>query len=251
MDELFSVRDKTVLITGGSSGLGLQLVRLFMRRGAKVCSVALGHDDAIRALLKAEVRFHAPVFVDTDLSNIDAVEGAFTDCETAFGPPAVVINNAGLSIRKKFLEMLPEDWDGQADINLRGLVFTAQAAAKRMAENGGGSIINMSSMLAGKAMTGTSTYSATKAAVNQLTRSMAFELGPLGIRVNAIAPGWFETHMTSAFFNDQAKSFLKSINPSRRLGEPGDLDGVALLLASDAGRYINGAVITVDGGQSL
>lgn len=251
MDELFSVRDKRVVITGGSSGLGLQLVRLFMQRGAKVCSVALDHDRATCDELMAEVRFHAPVFVNADLSNADAVQRAFSDCEAAIGAPDVVFNNAGVSIRKKFLELTPEDWDGQADINLKGLVFTAQAAARRMAENGGGSIINMSSMLAAKSMTGTSAYSATKAAVNQLTRSMAFELGPLGIRVNAIAPGWFETQMTSAFFNDQAKSFLKSVNPLRRLGEPGDLDGVALLLASDAGRYINGAVITVDGGQSL
>ena len=115
----------------------------------------------------------------------------------------------------------------------------------------GGTIINMSSILGGKAMTGTSVYSATKAGVAQMTRSMAHELGPLGIRVNAIAPGWFETRMTANFLTDPAKSYLKGVNPLRRLGQPGDLDGVALLLASDAGSYINGTVITVDGGQSV
>ena len=154
MNELFSVRDKTVMITGGSSGLGLQLVHLFMHRGARVCSIATQHD------------------------------------------PRVCI-------------------------------------------------------LANKAMSGSSVYSATKAGVAQMTRSMAHELGPLGIRVNAIAPGWFETRMTAGILSDPAKTYLKGVNPLRRLGQPGDLDGAALLLASEAGRYINGTVITVDGGQSL
>jgi 2-dehydro-3-deoxy-D-gluconate 5-dehydrogenase len=252
VDELFSVRDKIVMITGGSSGLGLQLVRLFLQRGAKVCSIATQHDPKISESLKSGVRFHAPVFVEANLTSEEGISAALRGCEDAFGPVEALFNNAGLSLRKKFLDVSRDDWNRLTEINLRGMYFVAQAAAKRMQETGsGGSIINMSSILGSKAMTGTSVYSATKAGVAQMTRSMAHELGPFGIRVNAIAPGWFETRMTASFLTDPAKTYLKGVNPLRRLGRPGDLDGVALLLASDAGCYINGAVITVDGGQSL
>lgn len=252
MDELFSVRDKTVMITGGSSGLGLQLVRLFLQRGAKVCSIATQHDGQICEYLMAGVRFHPPVFVDANLTEEKGIDVAFDCCGDVFGPAQILFNNAGLSLRKKFMDVGRDDWNRLADINLKGMYFVAQAAAKRMQEAGiGGSIVNMASILGSKAITGTSVYSATKAGVAQMTRSMAHELGPLGIRVNAIAPGWFETRMTANFLTDPAKAYLKGVNPLRRLGQPGDLDGAALLLASDAGRYINGAVITVDGGQSL
>ena len=252
MNELFSVRDKTVMITGGSSGLGLQLVHLFMHRGARVCSIATQHDPRVCENLVASMRFHTPVFVDANLTGDAGVNAAFFGCETAFGPPDVLINNAGLSLRKKFMDVNRDDWNRLADINFKAMYFVAQAAAKRMRDAGkGGSIINMASILANKAMSGSSVYSATKAGVAQMTRSMAHELGPLGIRVNAIAPGWFETRMTAGILSDPAKTYLKGVNPLRRLGQPGDLDGAALLLASEAGRYINGTVITVDGGQSL
>lgn len=240
------------MITGGSSGLGLQLVRLFMQRGAKVCSIATHHDAKVCDYLLAGVRFHPPVFVDANLTDENGVDAAFDGCGDAFGPAQILFNNAGLSLRKKFMDVGREDWDRLADINLKGMYFAAQTAARRMQQAGaGGAIINMASILGSKAVTGTSVYSATKAGVAQMTRSMAHELGPLGIRVNAIAPGWFETRMTANFLTDPAKAYLKGVNPLRRLGQPGDLDGVALLLASDAGSYINGAVITVDGGQSL
>ncbi|MGB8817033.1 MAG: SDR family oxidoreductase [Rhizobiaceae bacterium] len=252
MDELFSVRDKVVLITGGSSGLGLQLARLFMQRGAKVCSVATHHDPAVCESLIAGVRFHQPLFVEANLTQAEGVEMAFTQCEAVFGNPEVLFNNAGLSLRKKFLDVERDEWDRLAEINLKGMFFVAQAAARRMIAGGkGGSIINMASILGGKAMTGTSVYSSVKAGVAQMTRSMALELGPQSVRVNALAPGWFETRMTAGFLSDPAKSYLKGVNPMRRLGQEGDLDGAALLLASPAGRYINGAIITVDGGQSL
>lgn len=252
MNDLFSVRDKTVLITGGSSGIGLQMVHLFMMRGAKVCSIATQHDLQVCKNLVAAVRFHAPVFVDANLTSEVGVNAAFDACDAAFGPLDILINNAGLSLRKKFLDVSREDWNRLSDINLKGMYFVAQAAARRFRLAGkSGSIVNMASILASKAMTGTSVYSATKAGVAQMTRSMAHELGPHGIRVNAIAPGWFETRMTASFLTDPAKTYLKGTNPLRRLGQPGDLDGAALLLASDAGRYINGTVITVDGGQSL
>ncbi len=252
MNDLFSVRDKSVLITGGSSGLGLQMVRLFLKHGAKVCSVATHHEPQICESLLAGVRFHAPVFVVANLRDDKGVTLALDEAEAAYGVPDIVFNNAGVTLRKRFLEVERDDWSRLMEINLQAMFFVAQGAAKRMiAGKKHGSIINMSSILASKAMTGTAVYSTAKAGISQMTRSMAQELGPHGIRVNAIAPGWFETRMTASFLTDPAKAYLKGANPLRRLGSEGDLDGAALLLASDAGRYITGTTITVDGGQSL
>lgn len=252
MDDLFSVMDKTVLVTGGSSGLGLQLVRLFMKRGAKVCSVATAHDPKICESLLASRRFHAPQFIVADLRGEEGMKGAFAEAISAVGVPQIVFNNAGVTHRRRLLDVTRDDWNRLTDVNLKAMFFVAQEAARHMLGAGmPGSIINTGSILAGKAMTGTAVYSSTKAAIAQMTRSMAYELGPYGIRVNCIAPGWFETRMTSDFLPDPAKSFLKGANPLRRLGKEGDLDGAALLLASDAGRYITGVTITVDGGQRL
>ena len=249
---MFSVRDRLVLITGGSSGLGLQFVRLFSGRGAKVCSVATQHEPLISESVVADADAYEPVFITANLRDEDGVASALDGAEAAHGVPDIVFNNAGVTLRKRFLEIERDDWAHLMDINLKAMFFLGQLSAKRMiAAKKPGSIINMSSILAAKAMTGTAAYSTAKAAISQMTRSMALELGPHGIRVNAIAPGWFETRMTASFLTEPAKSYLKSVNPLRRLGSEGDLDGTALLLASDAGRYITGTTITVDGGQSL
>lgn len=250
--DMFSVRDKSVLITGGSSGLGLQFVRLFSGCGAKVCSVATNHEALVCESVLADGHDHEPVFVTANLRDEEGASFALDEATSANGVPDIVFNNAGVTLRKRFLDVERDDWAHLMDINLKAMFFLAQDAAKRMiASKKPGSIINMSSILASKAMTGTAAYSTAKAAISQMTRSMALELGPHGIRVNAIAPGWFETRMTASFLTDPAKSYLKSVNPLRRLGSEGDLDGAALLLASEAGRYITGTTITVDGGQSL
>ena len=252
MDELFSVKDKTVLITGGSSGLGLQLVRLFSRHGAKVCSVATSHAPRVCEDLLAAVRFHAPQFIVADLREDSGVQRAFAEATSHHGIPQIIFNNAGLSHQKRFMDVSREDWNMLVEVNVKAVFFIAQEAARLLkGAKLQGSIINTGSILGSRAMTGTAVYSSTKAAIAQMTRSMAYELGPYGIRVNCLAPGWFETRMTSELLPDTAKAFLKGANPLRRLGAEGDLDGAALLLASDAGRYITGATITVDGGQSL
>ena len=250
--DLFSVQDKSVLITGGSSGLGLQFARLFCAHGAKVCSVATHHELQVCQSLLAEAPRFEPVFVTANLRDEEGVTSALDAAAAAHGVPDIVFNNAGVTLRKRILDIQRDDWTQLMDINLKAMFFLAQESAKRIIASGKpGAIINMSSILAAKTMTGTAAYSTAKAAISQMTRSMALELGPHGIRVNAIAPGWFETRMTASYLTDPAKSYLKSVNPLRRLGSEGDLDGAAFLLASDAGRYITGTTITVDGGQSL
>lgn len=252
MDDLFDVKGLSVLVTGGSSGLGLQTVRLFAARGAKVCSVATAHDEKIKLAL-ADIKSLYPVeFIVADLRKQEGVEFALDAAQAAFGTPQVVVNNAGISSRQRVMDVGRDDWNALVDINVKAMFFVAQEAARRMiADNCNGSIINMTSILATKTMTGTALYSTAKAGISQMTRAMAFELAGKGIRVNAIAPGWFETRMTAEFLQTGAKAYLKSVNPMRRLGEPGDLDGAMLLLASNAGRYITGSILTVDGGQSL
>ena len=242
-----------MLITGGSSGIGLQMVRLFLARGAKVSSVATHHDPKIVAELNALAGLGALVrFIEANLREEVDVKRAFVEASAAHGVPEILFNNAGVSLRSRVMDVTRDEWSGVMDINLKAMFFVAQEAARRMvAAKISGSIINMTSILGQRAMTGTAVYSASKAALSQMTKALAFELTGQGIRVNAIAPGWFETRMTSDFLNGGAKAFLKSVNPMRRLGEDGDLDGAALLLASNAGRYMTGTIITVDGGQSL
>jgi 2-dehydro-3-deoxy-D-gluconate 5-dehydrogenase len=252
VDELFDVKGLSVLITGGSSGLGLQTVSLFATRGARVCSVATTHDVKTRDALAGLDCEHPVEFISADLSTEGGIMHALDAAQLAYGTPQVVVNNAGISSRQKFLDVGRDDWAALTDINVKAMFFVAQESARRMIAQGvGGSIINMTSILAAKTMTGTSLYSSAKASVSQMTRSMAFELAGKGIRVNAIAPGWFETRMTAEFLQSGAKAYLKSVNPMRRLGEPGDIDGAMLLLASNAGRYMTGTILTVDGGQSL
>lgn len=252
MENLFSVAGKKVAITGGSSGIGLQLVKLFALHGAYVASIATSHSQEVCDEVNAVQSAHRVAFVSGDLTEEQGVNQVFSDLDRNLGTPDILFNNAGISQRKRFLDVKRVDWNSVMEINLKAMFFVAQEAAQRMVrDNVPGSIINMSSILSNKAMTGTAVYASAKSGVNQMTKSLAFELAGHGIRVNAIAPGWFETRMTARFLNEGAKAYLKSVNPLKRLGQPGDIDGAALLLASDAGRYITGTVITIDGGQSL
>jgi 2-dehydro-3-deoxy-D-gluconate 5-dehydrogenase len=252
VDDLFDVEGLPVFITGGSSGIGLQSVRLFASRGAKVYSVATMHDDKISEAIAALEPLHPVTYIAADLRTSAGIMHAFDHAQAVHGTAHIIVNNAGISSRQRFLDVGRDDWNALTDINVKAMFFVAQEAARRMISGKiAGSIINMTSILATKTMTGTSLYATAKAGISQMTKAMAFELAGQGIRVNAIAPGWFETRMTADFLQTGAKAYLKSVNPMRRLGEPGDIDGAMLLLASQAGRYMTGTILTVDGGQSL
>jgi NAD(P)-dependent dehydrogenase (short-subunit alcohol dehydrogenase family) len=191
-------------------------------------------------------------FVECDVTRVSDLEAAVEAAEE-FGGVDVMVNNAGIFRAEEFLEVTEEEFDHLMDINVKGVFFGAQAAAKRMREKGGGSIINISSVAGLRGSGPYVTYNTSKGAVRLMTYALAAKLGPEGIRVNAIHPGLIETAMTTEdvpiFGTEQEGAFVETI-PSRRAGTPDDVAGAAVFLASELGAYVNGESVVVDGGMS-
>lgn len=250
--DLLSLAGKTALVTGASSGLGRHFAGVLARAGAKVV-VAARRADRLESLA-ADIRkeggtAHA---VTLDVTDPASVGRAFDGAEAALGPITVLVNNAGIPSGSWFLKTSEEEWRGVMGVNLDGVFRVGQEAARRMKANGqGGSIINISSILGFAVMKTLAPYSASKAAVISLTKSMALELVKDRIRVNAIAPGYFETEINEDFWKTPAGLKMLASIPSGRLGQLSELDGPLLLLASEAGRFMTGSTLTVDGGHLL
>jgi 3-oxoacyl-[acyl-carrier protein] reductase len=176
---------------------------------------------------------------------------AFDAAEKAFGTVTILVNNAGIAQKPiRAIEVPPEEWRKVLGVDLDAVFYNAQEAARRMlAAKAQGSIINIASVLALGVAKGTAAYAVAKAAVIQTTKALALELAFKGVRVNAIAPGWFVTEINDDYLNSEAGTAIKRDIPMGRFGKEGDLDGALLLLASDAGAYITGATLVVDGGQ--
>jgi NAD(P)-dependent dehydrogenase (short-subunit alcohol dehydrogenase family) len=239
---------RTALVTGASAGLGRHFAWLFARHGATVV-VAARRVPELTALVReidaAGVTAHA---VALDVRNPDAVERAVA----AAGPLDIVVNNAGIATTKPALETDEAAWQQVIDTNLSGAFRVARAAAKAMVEGGrGGTIINIASILAFRVAKQVPAYVAAKAGLVKLTEALALELAPRGIRVNAIAPGYIETDLNREFLRSPSGQAMQARIALCRFGTAADLDGALLLLASDAGAYITGATIVVDGGHGL
>lgn len=244
----FSLEGKVALVTGASSGIGAAVAQGLANAGAKVVLAARRMEklqDNIEAIKASGAE---AIAVSMDVTDKASIEVAFLEAEKQFGPIQVVINNAGVADPKHFLETDDESFDWVMDTNVKGVWHVGQVAAQHMiAAKVPGSIINVASVLAYGAAYGYSAYATSKGAVLQLTRSMAMDLVKFGIRVNGISPGWFKTEMNSELFDsEKGKAYAKTL-PMRRLGELPELIGPILLLASDAGSYINGTTIPVDG----
>ncbi len=187
-----------------------------------------------------------------DVTDPASVLEALDTAETELGPVSILVNNAGIVVNKPLLEHDDADWNRVLATNLSGAFTVARETARRMiSHNLHGRIINIASIAARQPYAGLHGYCASKAGLEQLTRTLAVELGSSGIAVNTIAPGYVETELTADFLHSTAGEKLRGRVPLGRFGEPADLDGVLLLLAGPGGRYMTGAVVTVDGGLSL
>lgn len=247
----FRLEGRRALVTGASSGIGRHLAHTLAAAGADVAVAARRRErlDHVSEELKATGR--RVVRVEMDVTDRDSVERAIAAAEDELGPLDILINNAGVADTAPFLDMSEEAWAKVVDTDLTGVWRVAQVAARRMTARGHGSIVNIASALGLAVQKKQANYAAAKAGVLHLTRVMALELWASGVRVNAIAPGYFETEINAAFFaGPRGRAYVEKLFPGR-LGDLAELDGPVLLLASDAGSFITGTVLSVDGGALL
>jgi len=250
VSSLFSLRGSHAFVTGASGGLGAHFARVLHAAGARV-ALAARRTDAL-AELAGELGEGAAA-VPLNVTEGEAVARAFDAAEAAFGAPCdIIVNNAGIAVTKPVLQQTEEDWDGVLDVNLRGCFLVATEAARRLvAAKRPGTIVNIASIGGLRILQGVAGYTASKAGLIQLTKQMAVELARHAIRVNALCPGYIETPINREFFASEAGQAVIKRVPQRRLGQPEDLSGALLLLASPAGAHITGAALVVDGGHSV
>jgi len=246
----FDLSGKVALVTGAARGLGQGMALGLAEAGADVAGLDIASVDETESLVRNEGRrFHA---INVDLLETDAKQAAdvVEECASSLGRLDILVNNAGIIRRAPALEFSEEDWEDVLKINLSAAFYLSQAAARHFIEEGkGGKIVNTASVLSYEGGIIVPSYSASKAGIANLTRALANEWAPRGINVNAIAPSYFTTELTSALREDAERSeALLARLPAGRFGEPEDLKGAVVLLSSTAGDYIHGAILPVDGG---
>lgn len=249
---LFELRGQAALVTGASSGIGLHVAGTLAEAGAAVVLAARRIDRLEDAVARLRADGHRAWAIPLDVSVPESATAAWREAEAACGQPIdILVNNAGVIYIEKFVAQKPEEVERILRTNLLGAFALAQEAARAMAPRGSGSIINVASTAGLRAAGHMASYAASKAALIQLTKVAALELASKGVRVNALAPGNLQTDMHAAFEGVGFDASIRQRIPMRRFGQPADLDGATLLLASRAGGYITGAVLPVDGGQLL
>jgi NAD(P)-dependent dehydrogenase (short-subunit alcohol dehydrogenase family) len=246
----FDLTGRVALVTGASSGFGEHFVRVLAEAGARVVAGARREDRLHRLVDEIAAAGGTAHAVGMDVTDAASVAAAFTAAEAKFGTVDLLVNNAGVAAPGTLHKTAEADWDWVMDTNLKGAWLVAAEAARRMLAAGrGGAIVNIASVLGMATSRGHGVYSATKAGVIQLTKHMALELAGKNIRVNAICPGYFKTEMNDEYFDSAAGQNYIAATPGGRLGRMEEMDGPLLLLASDAGSFINGALLPVDGGH--
>ena len=239
------LQNKRVLITGGAGGIGMVIAARFLEEGARV--VVLDKDEKACRLMEEKLPSLEPSIL-ADVSDANSVEMAFTELNALFDGLDILINNAGVSRRNSFLDITPEQWQSVISVNLNGIFYVAQQAARHMLAGEGGVILNMGSTNAVMGYHYYADYNASKAGVIELTRSMALELGPK-IRVNAICPGFIMTPMQEAEYTTKMQQDFAKKLPLRRLGRPEDVAALFAFLASEEASFITGEYIVIDGGE--
>ena len=246
------LQGKVAAVSGAASkrGIGLASARAMVAQGAKVAILDLDESNAITA---AEGLGEGHLGLACDVADRDACTRAIARIAEQLGPIDILVNNAGITQPLKLMEIKPDDYDAVTDVNLRGTLQLSQAVVPTMRERGSGSIICVSSVSAqrGGGIFGGPHYSAAKAGILGLMRAMARELGPHGIRVNAVTPGLIETDITGGLLTEGRKAEITRSIPLGRLGQPQDVADICLFLASDLSAYVTGATIDVNGGMHI
>jgi 3-oxoacyl-[acyl-carrier protein] reductase len=248
--DLFDLTGRVALVTGASSGLGVRFAEVLAESGAAVALVARRTDRLAGVKARIEAAGGRALAIEADVLDRQQMVRAFDEAEQAFGTVTILVNNAGVAHSTRAVELSEDEWRRIVGTNLDAVFFWAQEAARRMlVAKAQGAIVNIASVLGLSVSKGTVAYATAKAGVIQLTKTLGLELAFRGIRVNAIAPGWIVTDMNRDFLLSEHGAAIKREIPVGRFGEERDLDGPLLLLASDAGRFMAGTTIVVDGGQ--
>lgn len=242
------LKDKVAIITGGSRGIGFATAEKFLKEGATVILTASTQANADRAAAQLQEKYPESVVagISPDLSSLESVRAAFREVTRKYGCVDILVNNAGISESTPFSEYTEETFDKVMDLNVKGVFNATKAASECMIARGKGVILSTSSMVSISGQASGFAYPASKFAINGLTISLARELGPKGIRVNAVAPGITETDMMKAVPKEVIDPLIRQI-PLGRLGQPEDIANAFVFLASDEASYITGVVLSVDG----
>jgi NAD(P)-dependent dehydrogenase (short-subunit alcohol dehydrogenase family) len=251
---------RVAFVTGASSGLGEQFARVLAKAGAGVVLAARRVERLKTLRAEIEAAGGDAHVVRLDVTDLASIRAAVAHAETEMGAIDILVNNSGVGGTHKLLDVTEEQYAHLMDTNTRGAFFVAQAVAKRMIARAkgeapgtftGGRIVNIASMAGLRAWANIGVYCMSKAAVVHMTRSMALEWGPYGINVNAICPGYIDTEINHHVWKTEAGQRMVAAMPRKRVGQPQDLDAVLMMLCANESRFVNGAVITADDGQTL
>lgn len=249
-DSMFSLAGKIALVTGASRGLGQQFGRALARAGADLVITSRHRASLVDFEAEIQSMGRRALSLELDVRDPESIKRMVSDAE-GFGAIDILINNAGVNVRKPALDVTWDDWNLILDTNLRGSFFVAQAVARSMVARQYGRIVNIGSVTSVAGYGGLGPYSASRGGIKQLTMSLADDWGPFGVTVNCLAPGWFRTEQNKVMYEDaEWVSYLSDRIPLKRPGQTGDLDGAVVFLASEESRYITGQILLVDGGIS-
>lgn len=248
---MFDLTGQTAIVTGTSRGLGQYFARALAKAGANLVLTSRRRESLGGFAAEIESLGRRAVSLELDVRDQKSIERMAEEAQAAFGQIHILVNNAGCNVRKPALDVTWEDWNQVLDTNLRGSFFVAQAVARRMIAKGYGRIINIGSVTSVFGYAGLAPYGASRGGIRQLTMSLADDWGKHGVTVNCLAPGWFRTEQNKVLYeNKEWVEYLEDRIPVKRPGEPRDLDGAVVFLASEESRYVTGQTLLVDGGIS-